>query len=210
MKKYFLLTLFLSCFFGVAQPITVSTTQYSVQELVTEVLINTPCAEISNITWSTGTNNGSVNGLGYFSNTNQNFPMSNGVILSTSAATDAPGPQGSPINSGSWPGDQQLFDYMTALGIDPGLDDYNDASIIEFDFLPFTDQMSFNFLFASREYGQYQCSYSDAFAFFLTNTVTGEITNLALVPNTNDPISVITIRDEEFNPSNQNCPSVNP
>ncbi|RRJ90847.1 hypothetical protein EG240_07430, partial [Paenimyroides tangerinum] len=213
MKKYFLFCLLFSCFWGISQPIAVSTTQYTVDQLVTEVLINTPCAIITNITSNTGSNHGSVNGIGYFQNTNPNFPMTNGIILSTSAAIDAPGPQGSPTLSGGWPGDQQLFDYMTALDIDPGLLGYRDASIIEFDFTPFTDHMSFNFLFASREYGFYQCDFSDAFAFFLTNTVTGEITNLALVPNTNDPISVITIRDSQFNiggQSEDDCPSMNP
>ena len=56
MKKYILLCLLLSCFLGFSQPITVSTTEYTVAELVTEVLINTPCAEITNITSNTGNN----------------------------------------------------------------------------------------------------------------------------------------------------------
>jgi hypothetical protein len=61
-------------------------------------------------------------------------------------------------------------------------------------------------VFASEEYGNFQCQFSDAFAFLLTNMNTGITTNLAVVPNTNDPISVVTIRDYLFNSS---CPSAN-
>src|SRR5690606_29325467 len=59
----------------------------------------------------------------------------------------------------------------------------------------------------SEEYGTFQCTFSDAFAFFLTDTSTGLTQNIALVPNTTTPISVVTIRDSIYNPD---CPSVNP
>src|SRR5690606_3955725 len=78
-----------------------------------------------------------------------------------------------------------------------------------FDFTPLTDSISFNFVFASNEYGTFQCTFSDAFAFFLEDQVTGDIVNMALVPDTPGevPISVTTIRDELYNGS---CPSENP
>jgi hypothetical protein len=62
-------------------------------------------------------------------------------------------------------------------------------------------------LFASEEYGSFQCSFSDAFAFLLTDLETGITTNLAVVPNTTTPISVVTIRDSANNTA---CPSANP
>ena len=164
-------------------------------------MIKTPCAQISNISWSTGNSfptGDKSNGIGYFQNTNPGFDMADGIVLSTGKAVDAPGPRGSAGGSSSgaetsWPHDQQLTTYMNnVLG---NTDDYHNATILEFDFIPFTSDMSFNFIFASEEYGTYQCNYSDAFAFFLTNTVSNVTTNLALVPNTTDPISVVTIRD---------------
>lgn len=193
-----------------AQVVTVSPNQYTHEELVTEVLVNTPCALVSNIETITGTNFGAGNGIGYFENTNPNFPMENGVILATGDISDAPGPNTSNTWPGSgWDGDQQLFDYIQSLGIDPGLTSYNDATIMEFDFTPLTDSISFNFVFGSNEYGTFQCSYSDAFAFFLEDQITGEIVNMALVPNTptETPISVTTIRDNTHNAS---CSSENP
>ena len=193
-----------------AQVITVSTTEYTNEELVTEVLINSPCAIVDNISTVTGTNFGLGNGIGYFENTNPNFPMQNGVILATGSVNDAPGPNTSnTFAGGGWPGDPQLFNYIQNLGIDPGLTSYNDATIMEFDFTPLTDSISFNFVFGSNEYGTFQCSFSDAFAFFLEDMVTGDIVNMALVPDTPGevPISVTTIRDQTHNGS---CSSENP
>jgi hypothetical protein len=80
------------------------------------------------------------------------------------------------------------------------------ATVLEFDFTPISPNFSFDFIFASEEYGNFQCLYSDAFAFLLTNVNTGITTNLAVVPSTNLPISVVTIRDFLYNSS---CPSVN-
>jgi hypothetical protein len=177
---------------------------------------------ITNITWSTGsgasngTSFGSSNGIGYFQNTNPNFPLTSGVILSTGNALNAPGPnadffltpnaQSEGIDA--WLGDADLFNYISGLGIDAGLIDYNNATILEFDFTPLTTTMSFDFLFASEEYGFWQCAYSDAFAFFLTNVTAGSgATNLALIPSTTTPISVVTIRN---NAHNAGCTSANP
>ena len=90
-----------------AQPITVNTTTYTVPQLVQDVLFGNGSAgsscvgTISNITWSTGTNFGSTNGIGYFTNTNPNFPLTNGVVLSTGNAMNAHGPKTSILNDGS-------------------------------------------------------------------------------------------------------------
>src|SRR5690554_1629837 len=172
--------------------ITVSTDQYSVNELVEDVLIDSPCAFVDNITWSTGTNFGGPNGIGYFENTNPLFPMERGIILATGNVNSAPGPISGSQWGGSWPGDDDLEDYMNEVVAPSG---YNDATYIEFDFQASSDAVSFNFIFGSNEYGGFQCNWSDAFAFFLTNTETGAVTNMALVPGTDLPISVTTIRD---------------
>ncbi|WP_297509240.1 choice-of-anchor L domain-containing protein, partial [Flavobacterium sp.] len=210
-----ILFILLACQFGFSQAINVDVTTFNVPQLVREKLFNLPpgvssnscTGSISNITWSTGTNFGSENGIGYFTNTNANFPLSSGVILSTGRALAAAGPNQNIQSNGNWPGDNELFNYIDGLGIDPLLIDYNNATILEFDFVPLTTSMSFDFVFASEEYGTFQCDYSDAFAFFLTNTTAGTpTTNLALVPNTTIPISVTTIRN---NANNAGCNSQN-
>ncbi|MCF6128116.1 T9SS type B sorting domain-containing protein [Flavobacterium sp. AS60] len=205
MKKLLLLTSIMLSTIGFSQPITVSTTSYTVPQLVNNVLINSPCVNATNITWSTGTNFGSSNGIGFFQNTNPGFPMQSGVVLSTGNALNAAGPNTSLLNDGSaaWPGDTNLEATLAAAGISMTS---KNASVLEFDFTPISSNFSFDFIFASEEYGNFQCLYSDAFAFLLTNMTTGVTTNLAVVPSTNTPISVVTIRDFSYNSS---CPSVN-
>jgi gliding motility-associated-like protein len=190
-----------------------------VEEIVTTALVVESCATFENITWSTGTNftgwdgEPMSDGIGYFEKGLSTFGIEEGVVLMTGDAGKAPGPNlGAKLSDGGWPGDAQLFDYMTDLGIDVG--SYNDATVLEFDFTPLANKLKFPFVFASEEYGTYQCSFSDAFAFFLTplnedGTPAGETTNLAVVPGTNSPVSVVTIRDGDFSPG-FGCESVNP
>ncbi|MDO5636283.1 MAG: choice-of-anchor L domain-containing protein [Myroides sp.] len=206
--NYLAILVFLIVNIGFAQPITVSTTQYTPEQLVTDILINNPCANVSNISWSTGTTHGVTNGtgIGYFENTNPDFDMAAGVVLNTGNVNLCPGPSVGNQNVGSfqgWPDDAELTTYLNGV-ITPST--YQNATVLEFDFVPYTDAISFSFIFASEEYGGAQCAFSDAFAFFLTNTVTNVTTNLALIPNTNLPISVTTIRD---NANNAGCSSEN-
>ena len=206
MKKLLLLLVLFSTASIFSQGLTVDTNTYTVPQLVNNVLINSPCINVNNITWRTGTNFGSVNGIGYFNNTNPNFPMNNGVVLSTGNALNAAGPNNSFLSDGSasWTGDTDLENTLAAAGI--SMNSVN-ATTLEFDFVALSPHFDFSFIFASEEYGNFQCQFSDAFAFLLTNLNTGVTTNLAVVPNTNDPISVVTIRDFVYNST---CPSANP
>ncbi|WP_299249045.1 choice-of-anchor L domain-containing protein [uncultured Lacinutrix sp.] len=190
------------CVYSIPPPITTSITQYTVTELVEDILVNSPCSTISNVTSSTGTDFGSDNGIGYFEANGSGFPFESGIIMTTGNAENAPGPETGSLSDGdnSWPGDADL-----EAVINEGTT--NNASVIEFDFVPFIEAMSFEFIFAAEEYGGFQCGYSDAFAFLLTDTVTGITTNIAVVPGTTTPVSVFTIRDDAYNAS---CPSANP
>uniref|UniRef100_UPI003F6A4FB4 choice-of-anchor L domain-containing protein n=1 Tax=Flavobacterium sp. TaxID=239 RepID=UPI003F6A4FB4 len=191
-------------------PISVNNTQYTVQELITDVLVNSPCAQISNITWKTGnTNNfGSTNGIAYFQeNAPGTLPFGNGIVMTTGDALKISGPNNAILSDGNtaWTGDADLEAIILAA-TGQAMNSRN-ATVIEFDFVPLVDQISFDFMFASDEYGTFQCSFSDSFAFLLTNTITNTTSNLALVPNTTTPISVVTVRDAAYNAG---CASVNP
>jgi len=104
-----------------------------------------------------------------------------GIILSTGAATLALGPNQS--NSTSYdnglPGDADLNTLVTG-------DITYDATVLEFDFIPDTENLQFTFVMGSDEYEEY-LNYHDVFAFFLNGT------NIALIPGTNTPISIGTI-----------------
>jgi hypothetical protein len=61
-------------FFFFSQSITVNTTSYTASELVNQILINSPVL-MPNINSKSGTQFGSTNSIGYFENTNTNFPL---------------------------------------------------------------------------------------------------------------------------------------
>lgn len=180
-------------------PLITGTSNYTSEQLISNVLVNNPCISISNVTAVTGTNFGSVNGIGYFTNVNPTFPLSSGIILSSGNVLSAAGPNTSNVGEGdnSWVGDPELENIITTATGNV-MNSFN-ATKLEFDFSSLNEFMSFNFLFASEEYGAFQCNYSDAFAFLLTDLETGITTNLAVVPGTTTPVSVVTIRDAANN-----------
>ncbi|MBA3987144.1 MAG: hypothetical protein H0X63_11360, partial [Flavobacteriales bacterium] len=93
MKQLLHILVFIIPFAIFSQPyISVDVTTYTHEELITDVLINNSCAIVGNITSSTGTDFGSLNGIGYFENTNPNFPIQDGLILMTGNVLQAPGP----------------------------------------------------------------------------------------------------------------------
>ncbi|RWW91641.1 choice-of-anchor J domain-containing protein [Flavobacterium cerinum] len=200
------------CVRNVMPPIAVNNTTYTVQQLVTDVLINSDCAQVSNITYSTGINftneQGEIgpNGIAHFKKNGSLFVLEEGIVLSTGDAMRSPGPETDILQDGdiSWTGDDDL-DAIVLEATGAPMDSKN-ATILEFDFVPLIETISFDFLFASEEYGDFQCDFSDSFAFLLTDSA-GTTTNLAVVPGTTSPVSVVTIRDKE---NNKACESVNP
>lgn len=184
--------LFIGIFFlgnyAVFGQISVDDSGYTDEELVRDILINSNCAETSNYTSFTGTAQ-NVNGIAYFNANGTDFPYEEGIILSTGRASDARGANTGIKDSGTenWLGDNDLKEITNTGNL------FN-ASFIQFDFKPLTNSISFNFLFASEEYQEnYQCIYSDVFAFILTDSK-GVSTNLAIVPGSNQPVRATTIR----------------
>ena len=200
MKKIYFYLLFISTFLGFSQTISVNTTTYTVPQLVQDVLIDSPCALVSNFSSSP------TCGIGYFQYTGSNFDFSSGVILRNGNVANSAGnyTDTNLTSTCSLTGDAQLQAISDANG---GTQSINDVSFIQFDFTPLTDRFSFNYVFASNEYGTFQCNFSDVFAFILTDLTTGISTNLAVVPTTTTPVSVTTIREDDYNSL---CASSNP
>ncbi len=187
-----------NCF---AQYIQVDDT-YSVQQLIQNVLINSPCANATNFTSSGDTFSPGAQSFGYFNAGTSSFPFAEGIVMSTSRAKRTEGPNNNLIDEGltSWPGDQDLEQALDITGT------FN-ATILEFDFTPVTSKISFDYLFASEEYqGTAPCRYSDGFAFLLKEA--GSIApyrNLALIPNTTTPVLVTTVHPDIPG----RCPAIN-
>lgn len=191
-KNYFLLVFLLFGTFSFSQSISINSSTYNAQQLVQDVLIDSPCAIVSNFSSSASC------GYGYFSYPGTNFAFAEGVIIRNGIATTTAG-QYSNTNIStecSLAGDAQLQAISNANGQPDIIDD---VSFIQFDFTPLTDSFSFNFIFASNEYGMYQCNYADVFAFILTDLTTNVSTNLAVIPGTTTPVSVVNVRDMAHN-----------
>ena len=97
---------------------------------------------------------------------------------------------------------------------DPDLNDafrFNNtfnATILEFDFIPLGNRISFDYIFSSEQYlsspSSNQCNYTDGFAFLLKKKWRDNYENLAVVPGTNIPVKVNTVRG-----SGTICPPTN-
>ena len=194
--KLFLLSL---CFFIVIQYSTAQVninTSLSTEELVTNVLIGNPNFPSSNYEVITGTQFGSVNGVAAFQTNEVYMPFEEGLVLSTGDVMSISGSNTSILSGGnsSWPGDVDLEAIVSDLN------SYN-ASSVAFDFVADVNAISLDFMFVSEEYGVFECSFADRFAFIITDLITGISENIALVPETTIPISVVTVRGG----ANTNC-----
>lgn len=186
------LFLFFSCFVS-AQYIQVND-NYTAQQLVQDVLINSSCATVSNFSVSGGNFGNGVQSYGYFSGTNTSFPFREGIVLSTGRAVMTEGPNTSLLDDGNnmdWGGDADL---ELALSINNSVN----ATVLEFDFVPLGNRISFDYMLSSEEYhDDAPCRYSDGFAFILQEVNSTEpFDNLAVVPGTFIPVKVTSVHPQ--------------
>ena len=156
-------------------------------DLVGILTNNSPCVTPSNETAKGDTFTAGKNSYGSFDKDTSNFPFAKGIVLSTWSATNAIGPYITGNQGGgdaSWSGDTDL---NNALKITKSVN----TTSLEFDFIPLTNFISFNYIFASNEYQKnYPCNYSDAFAFLIKeDTPMASYKNLAIIPGSLTPVS---------------------
>ena len=135
---------------------------------------------------------GTKRAIGFFNcEYKYNRLIEKGIILSTGNVINAIGPNNK-NNSGVnnyFRGDSELEKLSKEKSFD--------AAIIEFEFIPLTDSISFNYIFASEEYPEYVFKgVNDVFAFFVKNLSTNEVKNIALLPLTNEPVSIDNINSQ--------------
>jgi len=179
------------CLFGMtthAQLVVDAT--FSPQQLVEDVLIGQG-VQVSNFQFT-----GNPASRGFFDGANSNIGLASGVILSTGRAIDAVGPNTSPAGGISEEGTDFARPGDAALtGISGSLSGTHDASVLEFDFIPSSDTVQFKFVFASNEYMFWvgTANINDVFAFFLSGPgIVGEL-NVALIPGTTTPITMVNV-----------------
>lgn len=114
-----------------------------------------------------------------------------GLVMSSGSVTDVVGPNVSDsvtTNLGR-PGDADLSALSTF--------DTFDAAVLEFDFVPITNQVVFHYAFASDEYPEWvNTPYNDVFAFFVNGTNCAEVRQVAGDPAAPFvPVAVNNIND---------------
>ena len=157
----------------------------------------------SNITFS-----GGATQSGTFNAGTSNIGLPFGVVLGSGNVGDCVPPNQPSNGQFNGAGDPDLVTVAQSVTSNPQSGMINttfDAAVLEFDFVPIGDTVSFNFVFASEEYTTYiNTQYNDAFGFFLSGPgYTGPFAspaafpngavNLAQVPGTTDPITISTI-----------------
>lgn len=166
--------------------------------------------EVSNVTFNGVVATTAQVGSGAFANGGAtNLGLSAGLLLTSgdAAAVAAPASNFATDINGS--------------GSDPDLallasGNINDASVLEFDFIPDGDSLIIDYVFGSEEYPEFVCSFNDAFGFFLSGPgingmFSNNAMNLALIPGTTLPVSINTVNNGLYNnPDNPNCPAMNP
>ncbi|MBR4621697.1 MAG: OmpA family protein [Salinivirgaceae bacterium] len=115
----------------------------------------------------------------------EKLPIKAGIIMTTGVVTWA----GYPNDSGSsgcamfTSGDSRLEKIAGART--------SDAAILEIEFVANTDEVSFEYFFASEEYPEYvNKGVNDVFAFFIEGPGYDTLCNIAKLPTTGEPITV--------------------
>lgn len=127
--------------------------------------------------------------IGKFDNRDVNtFPMPAGIVLSTGEVSHIIGPNQSPKRSDRLDTDgDRMLDRLSTRPT-------KDAAIIEFDFVPLSNRVTFTYIFASEEYVEFTGSrYNDIFAFFISGPGIDSTLNMAVIPGTKETVTINTV-----------------
>ena len=187
-----------------AQSIVVSNTQTPIQ-LVNEVLLGLGVNAFNvTINGNPLTAESPVSNVSYFSNTNSLFPFDSGILLTTGNGIGAVGPNNSGSNTDNTPSTPNVGSDPHLLAIANG--NVTNGVVLEFDFIPSGDTVSFNYIFGSDEYPEFSpSSFNDAFGLFLWGPgINGPYAlagypsggaNIAVIPG-NIPVTINNVGDE--------------
>ena len=142
--------------------------------------------------FNNNTGNVSTPQIGTFNSNGFNFPISQGLIMTTGNVSVANGPNSSSSSSQSVADNQKYSDPMLSSIASSTI---NACSVLDFQFIAFADTFSFNYVFASEEYPEWACSsYNDVFAFYLDGidpiTFLPSHKNVAIIPGTVLPVTI--------------------
>lgn len=156
-----------------------TSTALSPAGLVQNVLLGSGVT-VSNITF-----NGAAVSIGQFDGSASNVGLASGIVMTTGTVINTGvgnGPHG-PNNDGGSGFDNNTPGNPLLNAVINGTT-YN-AATLEFDFVPYSDTVRFNYVFGSEEYPEYVGSqFNDVFGFFISGPgILGGQQNIARLPN---------------------------
>lgn len=137
-----------------------------------------PGVAFFNVTYTGVTNSG-----GTFSDSAAVFGITNGIVLSSGSIDNIKGPNLADdiTQDNNAPGDADLDTLSVPY---PSLD----ATVLEFDFVPTLDNVTFEYVFASDEYNEWaNTPFNDVFGFWINGT------NVAVLPVTVTGTNVVSV-----------------
>ncbi len=202
MKKIILVILTWFLVIGINAQVTVDNTSQSVEQWIQNVLAG-PGVVISNVQLNGSFPNAALpfEQIGSFNDVNSDVGLSDGVMMGSGNVTMAAQLNTGGGSSVGGTGNQGVDTDLASITPNQIFDE----CVVEFDFVPAGDTISFSYVFASEEYEEFVCgSVNDAFGFFLTGTNPNggnyAAQNLALIPDplnpgffTNTPVSINTV-----------------
>lgn len=178
--------------------------------LIKEYFVAGGCYEVDNITYK-----GPDIAKGIFSQ-GEIIGFEEGVILATGDVKKCSGPNqetGTTTQFTGTQGDNDLNTLLRVLG--SSITSTTDVSVLEFDFTPTSDKISFEYVFASEEYCDFSNSeFNDVFGFFISGPgINGPFTdggiNIAKLPGTNTFVSINSVNWQNNRPFyNNNTPGL--
>lgn len=151
--------------------------------------------------------------LGFFNGANSNIGFDAGIVMGTgdiSILDTSFDGIGDFVNVNPIVTDPDLLDVANTvpdlIGQDFNVTAINDVAVLEFDFVPNSDSVSFNYVFGSQEYLIYENSpYNDVFGFFISGPgISGEYSSPTGFPN--GSINIATFESVEENSLGQMLP----
>jgi len=204
MNKFYLFVFTCICSINVfGQLVGNCNAPFDTPEGLVEILVGEG-VEFSNVTF-----NGFDCSAGFF-NGPSNIGFESGLVMATNGV-ESINPDGPGFGIGGGAGvDLDLTQQLEI--VNATATNLNNLIVIEFDFIPTSDVVTFDYVFASNEYPGYTCSqFNDIFGFFLSGPgITGgfedNAINIALVPNPDEP-STYTNTPVIINTINSGVPS---
>ncbi|MBL7951628.1 MAG: gliding motility-associated C-terminal domain-containing protein [Flavobacteriales bacterium] len=169
-------------------------TTYTPAALVNDILVGQGIT-VSNLTFNGAPANTINDQIGAFNGSTSNIGLNDGIVLATGRVVGVTGSNqnssltvspSAPVNVAD--PDLALIETMQRC-----------VAVLEFDFVPTGDSVSFRFVFGSEEYPEYVCSqYNDVFGFFLSGPglngpFSNDAVNLGVLPNSVIPIAINTV-----------------